>query len=104
MIREVVVLLWSGLQTVQRLDYTAADVDLMSDALVAKHLSKLGMTIPEDVAEQRLRLQGWPTVADLDAIATAFTAANDGVRPIVRVLDASTLPARSLGPAGTVPR
>lgn len=105
MIREVGVLLWTGLRIVQRLDFTPADVDAMSDALVAKHLSRLGVApLPETVAEQRTRLQGWPTVADLDAIAVSHTSWNDGVRPVVRVLERSTLPGRSLGPAGSVPR
>ncbi len=45
-----------------------------------------------------------PTQADLDAIAVAWTASNDGVRPAVRVLQQSSLPGRSLGPAGSVPR
>lgn len=45
-----------------------------------------------------------PTPAELDAIATAWTAANDGVRPVVRVLEASNLPSiGARGPAGSPP-
>lgn len=44
-----------------------------------------------------------PTPAELDAIAVAHTAWNDDcVRPVVRVLEQSSLPGRSLGPAGSV--
>jgi hypothetical protein len=32
-----------------------------------------------------------PTQADLDAIATAWLPMNDGVRPVVRVLEGPTL-------------
>ncbi len=45
-----------------------------------------------------------PTPADLDALATALVAANDGARPTVRVLEAIELGTRNpttgfLGPA-----
>lgn len=49
-----------------------------------------------------------PTQAELDAIATEWLAANDGVRPVVRVLEKA--PTRrpfgigpDLGPAGSPP-
>ncbi len=45
-----------------------------------------------------------PTVAELDAIATSMTGRNDGVRPVVRVLERSTIPGSGLGAAGSVPR
>ncbi len=45
-----------------------------------------------------------PTPADLDAIAVAWTAWNDGVRPVARVLATTTVPGRSLGVPGSVPR
>ncbi len=45
-----------------------------------------------------------PSPEDLDAIATAWTASNDGARPVVRVLEESSLPGRRLGTAGSVPR
>jgi hypothetical protein len=46
-----------------------------------------------------------PTQADLDAIATAWIAANDGVRPSVRVLEQSNVPSPASlhGPAGSPP-
>jgi len=45
-----------------------------------------------------------PSAEELDAIATAMTAPNDGVRPVVRVVEVATVPRRSLGAAGSVPR
>lgn len=45
-----------------------------------------------------------PTQADLDAIAERLLPENGGVRPVVRVLETSTLPGRSLGAAGSTPR
>lgn len=49
-----------------------------------------------------------PSQPELDAIATAMTASNDGVRPVVRVVEQFRLPrARGVGgvggPAGSVP-
>lgn len=46
-----------------------------------------------------------PTQAELDEWATGLTATNDGVRPVVRVLEHSTYPASSPagGPAGSTP-
>lgn len=43
-----------------------------------------------------------PTVAELDAIATTMTPRNDGVRPVVRVLERSGIPGGGLGVAGSV--
>ncbi len=54
-------------------------------------IDRLGPTDPE------------PELADLDAIATAWTAANDGVRPSVRILEEANLPNRARGPAGSAP-
>jgi len=45
-----------------------------------------------------------PTVAELDAIATAMTASNDGIRPVVRLLEQAGIPGAGLGAAGSVPR
>ncbi len=45
-----------------------------------------------------------PTVAELDAIATAMTARNDGIRPVVRLMEEPTIPGRGLGVPGSVPR
>ena len=45
-----------------------------------------------------------PTQAELDELATAWTAHNDGIRPVVRVLEESANPGRRVGAAGTVPR
>jgi hypothetical protein len=50
-----------------------------------------------------------PTLAELDAIAVAHIAANDGVRPVVRVMEQMpSLRSRGTrydhGPAGAVPR
>src|SRR4051794_38039017 len=106
--RRVVVQLWCGPRTVRRLRFPAADqpayVDTMSDADVASNLRRLGVQMPAlaSAEDHRTRLRDWPTQSDLDAIATAWTAANDGVRPNVRVLEHSGLPFRR-GPAGSVP-
>ncbi len=89
MTRDVVVQLWTGARLAQRLRFTAADVDTMSDVEVAKQLRALGVPLPATVVEQRARLKGWPTQADLDAIATAWLPWNDGVLPVVRVLEAA---------------
>lgn len=64
-------------------------VNLWTGARVVRRLS------PADVA---------PTLAELDEIAVEWTAMNDGVRPVVRVLEDSSLPGSSLGRAGSVPR
>lgn len=45
-----------------------------------------------------------PTVAELDAIATALIASNDGIRPVIRILERSGIPGGGLGVAGSVPR
>ena len=50
-----------------------------------------------------------PTQAELDAIAVAWTAWNEGVRPVVRVVEQVRLPALrgvggAAGPAGSVPQ
>lgn len=43
-----------------------------------------------------------PTPHELGVIADSLTAENDGVRPVVRVLDQATLPGRVRGTAGGV--
>ena len=105
MTRSVVVQLWSGTTVVRRLRFAAADqashVDSMSDEAVTQNLRRLGVAVPAEIAEQRARLKAWPTQADLDAIATAHIAANDGVRPVARVLEDSSLPGGRLGAAGS---
>lgn len=88
MIRDVVVTMWDGPHRVHRLLFAPEDVDTMDDVQVQRGLRKLGVSpLPATVLEQRARLKGWPTQADVDAIATAWTGANDGVRPVVRVLE-----------------
>jgi hypothetical protein len=111
--RTVVVTLWSGAHVVRRLRFAEADqparVDTMSDGQVTANLRRLEVAVPATAAERRARLAEWPTQADLDAIATAWTASNDGVRPVVRVLEQATI-GRSTGvgldadAAGSVPR
>jgi hypothetical protein len=61
----------------------------MSDGAVVRNLRRLGVDLPATDEARRDRLADWPTQADLDAIATAWTASNDGVRPVVRVLEAT---------------
>ena len=107
MTRDVVVQLWAGVQVVRRLPFMPADVDAMSDAQVETWLRKLGVnTTNLTIAQQRTSLKAWPTQGDLDALATAMTAANDGVRPTARVLEETNLPnpASGRGAAGSVPR
>jgi hypothetical protein len=100
-IRDVVAELWSGAVRVHRLDFMASDVPAMSDAEVARQLRRLGVTpLPTEVADQRTRLEGWPTQADLDAIATAYLAWSDGVRPTVRVIEVATFGGRPSAAGG----
>ncbi|MEJ7783810.1 MAG: hypothetical protein WKF96_03335 [Solirubrobacteraceae bacterium] len=44
-----------------------------------------------------------PSLAELDQIATAMVARNDGIRPVVRVLERSGI-GGGLGAPGSVPR
>jgi hypothetical protein len=106
-IRTVVAQLWSGPVIIRRLRLSAADqaahVDLMDDTAIAANLRRLGVArIPDTLEQQRARLKTWPTPADLDAIATAWTSRNQGVRPTVRVLEHARRP-RVSGPAGSMP-
>jgi hypothetical protein len=92
---------------IRRLRLSAADqpahVDLMDDTAVLANLRRLGVdSIPDTSEQQRARLKAWPTSADLDAIATAWTPRNRGVRPTVRILEHARRP-RVSGPAGSMP-
>ena len=61
---------------------TAADVDAMTDTDVRLALRKLNVATTDlDTDARRERLKAWPTIEDLDAMATAWTPCNDGVRP-----------------------
>lgn len=102
MTRTIVVERWTGMSVVAELRFTAAQVDVMSDDVVTKHLRTLSVAAPATEVERRARLKEFPTQADLDAIAVAWIPWNDGVRPVVRVLE-TDIPRSSLVRAGTVP-
>lgn len=91
MVRKVVVQLWTGAVEVRRLRFDTAGqaghVDAMHDTAITANLRRLDIAPPATPEERRARLRNWPTQADLDEIATAWTASNDGVRPAVRVLE-----------------
>ncbi|MEJ7785573.1 MAG: hypothetical protein WKF96_12280 [Solirubrobacteraceae bacterium] len=108
MSRTIIAELWTGAVVVRPIGLSAAEQALrattLSDAEVSASLGRLGVVVPDTEAERRATLAGWPSLADLDAIATAMTASNDGVRPVVRVLEMATVPGRSRGKPGQVPR
>lgn len=105
--RAVVVNLWTGAVVVRRLgpeNVRPARAAAMSEVDVAKALRAYDVAFAGlTVAQMRDRLIAFPTQADLDAIAVAWTPWNDGAMPTVRVLESASIPARSRGPAGTVP-
>lgn len=108
--RQVVVMLWDGAVVVRPVglsrDGQVASVAALSDATIERSLRKLNVTpLPATPDERRTRLRDWPTQADVDTIATSWTARNGGVRPRVRILEVATLPSGlSGGPAGTMIR
>jgi len=97
-----VIELWSGARIVRRLPSLDA-ISGMTDDEVARTLRGLDALVANSTAaERRTRLLAWPTPADLDSIAVAWTPGAGGVRPVVRVLEVAWLGGRR-SPAGTVP-
>lgn len=107
--RTIIAQLFTGAVVVRPIGLSAGEqatrVDAMSDATIHESLTKLNVDpMPETAADRRARLRGWPSPEDLDAIGAAYATENGGVPPTVRVLENATLPGRSIGTAGSVPR
>ena len=89
MSRRVVATMWDRPRTVVR--RLPEDVDALSDEQVFEWLKWLGLDPPAGAtdAERRARLAEFPTQADLDQIGSNMVAANNGIRPVVRVIPKS---------------
>jgi hypothetical protein len=85
--RKVVATMWDGPRAVVM--KLPDDVAALSDEEVNGWLRALELVPPADttMAVRRARLASFPTQADLDQIATTMTAWNDGIRPVVRVIE-----------------
>lgn len=91
--RTVVVQMWDGPRVIARLGPTAG----LSDREVIDRLRAYNITMPATEEARRARVEEWPTATDLRAIERVYTADNDGVRPVARVLESLTVG----GPAGS---
>jgi hypothetical protein len=106
-LRTVIVELWTGALAVQRFGpaVTVEQLAVLTDADVLARLQAVGASaIPATAEGRRERLAGYPTPADLDAVASDWTSANDGVKPTVRVLEQAPHFKRMTAGAGAIPR